>query len=257
MASDSGYFRVKSLNMAKGGLLPALRHNKRELPERGHIDTSRTHLNYSLTPKQTAQTIDKDMRKRLIDLDITPRKNAVIAIETIFSLPVSWHTKNNQSFFVACFEWIKGAIEGELLSFDVHLDEAAPHAHALILPIQNGQLQGRAIMGGKGNIYRLHNDFAKQVGIQHGLKQAKRLTATAKAQLYQTVLSELEQRKDPIVQSSLFDVVRDAIRHDPLRYAEALGVAQAKPTKTKQKGFVEIMTKPVKHEPKPNRYVQN
>lgn len=257
MASDSGYFRVKSISANRGGLLAALMHNKRQLPERAHIATERTHLNYSLTTAQSAQQTDKEVKKRLIDLDITPRKNAVIAIEAVFSLPTTWHSRNNQSFFVACFEWIKGAIEGELLSFDIHLDEAAPHAHALILPIKDGRLQGRAIMGGKGNIYRLHNDFAKQVGIQHGLKQAKRLTATAKAQLYQTVLSELEQRKDPIVQSSLFDVVRDAIRHDPLRYAEALGVAQAKPTKTKQKGFVEIMTKPVKHEPKPNRYVQN
>ena len=255
MAADSGYFRVQSLNMARGGLLPALRHNKRELPERVHIDTSRTHQNYSLTPKQTAQDIDKDMKKRLIDLDIEPRKNAVIAIEAVFSLPASWHSRNNQSFFVACLAWITGAIQGELLSFDVHLDEAAPHAHALILPIKNQRLQGWAIMGGKGNIYRLHNDFAKEVGIKHGLRQAKRLTATAKAQLYQSILSELEKRKDPILQSILFEVTRDAIRNDPLRYAEVLGVAQSKPTKTKQKGFVEIMTKPVKCEPKPqNRY---
>ena len=257
MAADSGYFRLKSISASRNGLLAALMHNKRQLPERAHIATERTHLNYSLTTVQSAQQTEKEVKKRLIDLDITPRKNAVIAIEAVFSLPATWHSRNNQSFFIACFDWIKGAIEGELLSFDVHLDEAAPHAHALILPIKDGRLQGRAIMGGKGNIYRLHNDFAKQVGIKHGLKQAKRLTATAKAQLYQAVLSELERRKDPILQSVLFDVTRDAIRHDPLRYAEALGVAQAKPTKTKQRGFVEIMTKPVKHEPKPNRYVQN
>ena len=250
MASDSGYFRVKSLNMTKGGLLPALRHNKRELPERGHIDPSRTHQNYSLTPKRTAQDIDKDMKKRLIDLEIEPRKNAVIAIEAIFSLPASWHSRNNQAYFEACFDWINGALQGEMLSFDVHLDEAAPHAHALILPVKDGRLQGRAIMGGKGNIYRLHNDFAKVVGSQYGLRQAKRLTATAKAQLYRQIMTELETRHDTILQSVLFDVTRDAIRHDPLRYAEVLGVVQARQTQTKQKGFIEIMTKPVKPETK-------
>ena len=163
MAVDSGFFRLGSVSMARGGLLPALRHNKRDLPERGHIDPTRSHLNYALTPIETAQTIDKHARKRLIDLDITPRKNAVLAIEAIFSLPASWHSRNNQSFFVACFEWIAGAIQGELLSFDVHLDESAPHAHALILPLIDGKLKGSEILGGKGNIYRLQRAFANTV----------------------------------------------------------------------------------------------
>ena len=247
MASDSGYFRVKSLNMTKGGLLPALRHNKRELPERGHIDPSRTHQNYSLTPKQTAQDIDKDMKKRLIDLEIEPRKNAVIAIEAIFSLPASWHSRNNQAYFEACFDWINGALQGEMLSFDVHLDEAAPHAHALILPLLDGKLQGRNIKGGKANMYKLQNAFMQEVGSKYGLKSNKRLTATTKAQLYSDITHALEQAREPIMQSILWDVVRDDIRRNPLPYAQLLGIATPiHATNGKAKTFVEIMTKPVK-----------
>ena len=247
MAVDSGFFRLGSVSMARGGLLPALRHNKRDLPERGHIDPTRSHLNYALTPIETAQTIDKHARKRLIDLDITPRKNAVLAIEAIFSLPASWHSRNNQSFFVACFEWITEAIQGELLSFDVHLDESAPHAHALILPLLDGKLQGRNIMGSKANIYKLQNAFMQEVGSKYGLKSNKRLTATTKAQLYSDITHALEQAREPIMQSKLWDVVRDDIRRNPLPYAQLLGIATPiHATNGKAKTFVEIMTKPVK-----------
>jgi len=38
-----------------------------------------------------------------------------------------------------------------LLSFDVYLDESAPHVHALILPLLNGKMNGNEIMDGKGN----------------------------------------------------------------------------------------------------------
>ena len=243
MAVDSGFFRLGSVSMARGGLLPALRHNKRDLPERGHIDPTRSHLNYALTPIETAQTIDKHARKRLIDLDITPRKNAVLAIEAIFSLPASWHSRNNQSFFVACFEWITEAIQGELLSFDVHLDEAAPHAHALILPLIDGKLKGSEILGGKGNIYRLQRAFANTVGVAHGLPMNKRLPHSERTELARAVLAHLNAQHDPAMQSQTWAIIQDTIKRNPQPFADLLGVVlhQPKP-KRRQKSFVEIMT---------------
>lgn len=247
MPADSGFFRVGSVSMARGGLLPALRHNKRDLPERGHIDPTRTHLNYALAPTDTgansAQAIDKYARKRLIDLDITPRKNAVLAIEAIFSLPASWHSRNNQAFFVACFEWIAGAIQGELLSFDVHLDESAPHAHALILPLIDGKLKGSEILGGKGNIYRLQRAFANTVGVAHGLPMNKRLPHSERTELARAVLAHLNAQHDPAMQSQTWAIIQDTIKRNPQPFADLLGVVlhQPKP-KRRQKSFVKIMT---------------
>ena len=247
MAADSGFFRIGSVNMARGGLLPALRHNKRDLPESGHIDTARTHLNYALTPTDTvansAQAIDKYARKRLIDLDITPRKNAVLAIEAIFSLPASWHSRNNQSFFVACFEWITGVIQGEVLSFDVHLDESAPHAHALILPLIDGKLKGSEIMGGKGNIYRLQRAFAESLGVAHGLPLNKRLRHNERNTLARDVLAQMDAQHDPAMQSPAWTIIQDTIKRNPQPFADLLGVVQTKQALTKKsKSFVGIMT---------------
>ena len=96
MPADSGFFRMGSVSMARGGLLPALRHNKRELPERGHIDPSRSSLNYALTPQNDAQAIYRRVNVVLAENDIKPRKNAVIAIEVIFSLHTSWHERDSR-----------------------------------------------------------------------------------------------------------------------------------------------------------------
>jgi hypothetical protein len=254
MAADSGFFRIGSVNNAGGGLLPALRHNKRDLPEKTHIDPSRSALNYCLHhvgDLNTPQAINRAVNVILAQHDIKPRKNACMAIECVFSLPANRLHQNTRPFFEACLEWIKTALAGVVLSFDIHLDEAAPHAHALILPLCDGKLQGRNIMGSKANIYKLQNAFMQGVGSKHGLKPNKRLTATTKAQLYSDIIHALEQDREPIMQSKLWDVVRDHIRRNPLPYAQLLGIATpASKTTGKSKTFVEIMTKHVKPEPK-------
>jgi hypothetical protein len=148
-------------------------------------------------------------------------------------------------------EWVKTALTGIVLSFDIHLDEGAPHAHALILPLLDGKLQGRNIMGSKANIYKLQNAFMQEVGIKHGLKPTKRLTTTAKMQLYTNIIKALEQAREPILQSKLWDVVRDSIRNNPLPYAQLLDIATPSPTtKGKPKTTAQIFCKPCKPEPK-------
>lgn len=243
MANDSGFFRADTVSKEKrGGLLPALKHNKRELPERGHIDTTRTKLNYSLTPQNDAKTLFNDYRKRLIDLDIKERKNGVQAIEAIFSLPVSWHSRNNTEFFVACFEWVQKTIQGEMLSFDVHLDEEAPHAHALVLPIVDGKLQGSNVLGGKGNIYRLQRAFSNGVGEKFGLPLNKRLNPNKRKELSKVVLSTMHRDNDNAIKSKLWTLFQDTIKRNPQPYADLLGVVVTDTKQKRGKSFVEIMT---------------
>jgi hypothetical protein len=254
MAADSGFFRIGSVNNAGGGLLPALRHNKRDLPEKTHIDPNRSPLNYCLHhvgDENTPQAINREVNVILARHDIKPRKNACMAIECVFSLPANRHHQNTRPFFEACLEWVKTALTGIVLSFDIHLDEGAPHAHALILPLLDGKLQGHIIRGGRGNINKLQNAFMQELGSKHGLKSNKRLTATAKAQLYTDIIKALEQAREPIMQSILWDVVRDDIRRNPLPYAQLLDIAASASKNTgKPKTFVQIMTKPCKPEPK-------
>lgn len=232
----------------KYGVLNALKHNKRTLQaERGagaNIDSSRTSLNYSLTGLDSAEAIDRHVKVLMVQAGIDqPRINQVMAVEVIFSLPIDRHQQDTRPFFKDCMEWVKRHIPGVLLSFDVHLDESAPHAHALILPLRDNKMQGNKIMGGIGNLNRLINLFHMEVARHYGLSknETKRLTSKAKELLERQVLVRLVT--DPVMQSMIWPCVRDAIHNDPLSYAQLLGIEQKhQPTRYTGRSFVQIMT---------------
>ena len=168
---SSHLFRLGSIN-GKDGVLVAMRHNKRT-PRNAlgaNIDVSRTSLNYSLTRSDTPETIAMHAKVQMLQAGIDkPRKNGVMAVECIFSLPIDRHQQDTKSYFKACYEWVKQTFAGELLSFDVHLDESAPHAHAVILPLINGKMQGDKLKGNRDNIKRLNDSFHHEVAMYYGL----------------------------------------------------------------------------------------
>lgn len=243
--AGSHLFRMGTVK-GKNGVLNALKHNKRTLQaERGagaNIDPSRTPLNYSLTERDSAEAIDRHAKILMVQSGIDqPRVNQVMAVEIIFSLPIDRHQQDTRPFFAHCFEWVKQHIPGVLLSFDVHLDESAPHAHALILPLVDNKMQGNKIMGGKGNLMRLINLFHAEVARYYGLSrnETKRLASKAKESLERQVLARLAI--DPAMKSMIWPCVRDAIRSNPLPYAQLLGIEQ-KNARYTGRSFVQIMT---------------
>ncbi|MDI1361509.1 plasmid recombination protein [Methylotenera sp.] len=228
----------------ENGVLVALKHNKRTLQnERGasaNIDATRTSLNYSLSSKDKPETIARHAKSQMILAGIeNPRKDQVKAVEVIFSLPIDRHQQDTEQFFIDCFNWVKQNFSGELLAFDIHLDEAAPHAHALILPLIDGKMQGRDMVGSTGNLMRLINKFHADIARHYGLSRSdkKRLSNMDKQSLEKLVLTRLSN--DPARQSSVWACLRDAIHDDPLPYAQMLSI---KPPQATNKSFVAIMT---------------
>ncbi len=232
--------RIKGRN----GILEALKHNKRELLNeqraQPHIDASRAHLNYALQGDGLAQEIATHAKVQMLKAGIEkPRANGVMAVEIVFSLPIDRHNQDTTPFFIDCYEWTKRTFAGELLSFDVHLDESAPHAHALILPLINGKMQGRDLIGNSANLYRLINLFHKAVGVNYGLSRSdrKRLNQIERESLARMVLTRL--KGDSVQMSAIWAWVRDAIIKDPVACAQILGVPQTVARKN-EKHFVDI-----------------
>lgn len=226
------------------GILNALKHNKRVLQSKrdapANIDVTKTPLNYALVGHDTPVNIRTEARVHIIRAGIErPRKNAVMGVEVVFSLPIDRHTQNTRPFFEDCLAWTQSSFAGELLSFDVHLDESAPHAHAIILPLIDNKLQGNKMVGNTGNLYRLINDFHKQVGRKYGLSknESKRVNPDDKKSVVQAIKKQLAS--DSVMKSKIWPCVRDAIQQDPLPYAQLLGVEV---TKTTSKTFVGVMT---------------
>ena len=230
----------------KHGVLVAMKHNKRTLQnERGasaNIDATRTPLNYSIASENTPEAIAMHAKMQMLKANIEPRKNQVMAVEIIFSLPIDRHSQDTKPLFTACYGWTKETFAGELLSFDVHLDESAPHAHAVILPLIDGKMQGRKLMGDRGNLMRLINKFHNEVARHHGLSRSvrARLNNADKQTLEKLVLTRL--KTDAAMQSSVWACFRDAIHNDPLPYAQMLSIQIPLAPTVKSKSFVQIMT---------------
>jgi hypothetical protein len=244
--ATSYIFRLAAMK-GKTKVLEALKHNKRTLQAEcgasGNIDATKSHLNYSLTGSYTPEQIAMHAKVQMVKAGIDkPRINQVLGVEIVFSLPVDRHSQDTKPFFIDCCDWVKKAFDGELLSFDVHLDESAPHAHAVVLPLIDGKMRGSKMMGGKGNLLRLINQFHADVAKLYGLSksESKRLSATDKQTLSRMVLNEL--KTDPVMKSGIWSYVRDLVVKDPLPCAQMLSIKLATATQAKGKSFVAIMT---------------
>ena len=242
--ASSHIFRLGRIK-GKNGIEEALRHNRREIQqERGageHIDANRISLNYSLHGEGDAREVALRAKVAILEAGIeTPRKNGVMGVEILFSLPIDRHQYDNRPFFEDCLSWVQRNMRGQLLAFDVHLDEAALHAHAVILPLVDGRMQGSDMIGNTGNMNRLRNLFYSEVAKRYGLSQGSaKLSEKDKAMLAKDVIKALSN--DPVQYSALWPFVRDAIHADPAPYAQHLGVTR-QPTRKSARSFVQIMT---------------
>ncbi len=241
--ATSHLLRVAKLKGA-GKILAASRHNKRVIQaEKGadsHIDAPRSHLNYSLVGFDTPEAVANHAKNLMADAGIgNLRKDAVLAIEVLFSLPTNTNI-NTLNFFIDCCEWLPIHFGGVLLSFDVHHDEAAPHAHALILPLVDGVMAGSDLVGHRTRLRVLQDSFHINVARKYGLtKPMRKLAGEAKDKTAKLVLDFI--KSDSIMKSSLFQLVRDDIVRSPEKYADYLNIEKATPNK-KQRDFVTIMT---------------
>ena len=169
----------------KSGVLEALKHNKRTLQaEHGagvNIDVTKTPLNYCLTDPATPDAIALHAKVQVVKAGIDMlRKNQVMAVEVVFSLPIDRHSQDTRPFFNDYLAWVKQSLASEVLSFDVHLDGSAPHPHAVISPLIDDKMQGICLISVKGNLMRLINLFYSEIAARYGLAKASRKRLSAK-----------------------------------------------------------------------------
>lgn len=230
----------KQGKLNQNGLLAMLKHLKRTEPPKDNIDPLKSGLNYCLTEPATPVSIASYASGLMLKAGIeAPRKNGVMAVHVLFSLPIDRHNKNTRQFFSDCYEWVKANFAGELLTFDVHLDESAPHAHALILPLIDGKMQGNKLMGGIGNFTRLRYLFHADVAKKHGLilGDNKRFNKTDKVSVGLAVLNRLQG--DCIMKSTAWPWARESILTDPFPLAQILSIVIENSTSKRVKSFVD------------------
>ena len=208
----------------------AARHNLREmyrykLPPKS-IDPTKSYLNIILKGASTAKDVDSHANQIMQNAGINKiRANAVRGIEVVFSLPND--TKINvKDYFVSCLDWAGRYFSGHenIVSAVIHLDQANPHCHLLILPIKNNRLRGSDMFGKRRNLIAMHENFEKEVACKYQLKTAtNQATVAEKRELATRVRGLLKKRNDVVLSSPIWELVKMDIERNPALYVAALG----------------------------------
>jgi hypothetical protein len=245
--SGAGFLWLEKIT-GSGIIRKAAKHNKREIQAEmgaaGSIDPTRSHLNYALVGPDTADEV-AHLAKGLMRAAgvVKNRKNGVLGIEVLFSLPHG-HPVDDRVYFTACVDWAAryfgGA--GNILSADVHHDEAQLHCHLLILPLLEGKMNASKMVGNTQKLEAMQDQFHAEVAQLYGLrKPGARLSVTAKKAAAQAVLQHLRETGDSALQSAGWANIRAGIENDPGPWLLTFDIEIEAPAK-KVKLFVDYVT---------------
>ncbi|WP_406622918.1 plasmid recombination protein [Acidovorax sp. SDU_ACID1] len=235
-------------------LLEAGRHNKRERLQ-PHIDPERVRLNYALAGPDAGHgaslAITHATRAMLRAAGrgkgrgLKPlRKNVVLAVEVIFSLPPGFNAENHRAYFNDCLAWMGRHFcdPRNILSADVHLDEGAPHMHVLVLPLLEGRMQGGKVCGSPAQLNSWRETLYTEVGIRHGLSPpAQKLRGEDKAEAVTMVLAHYRRALPALLNDPTWPAVRRSIELDPGSYMRQLGLEVA-PRQKRMRTMAQIFT---------------
>lgn len=233
----------------------AAKHNLREIAAElgadGHIDAARIADNITLRGPASADGVAQLAKSLMESAGVTKcRKTAVMALELLFTLPAAAAIDPRQ-YFEQATTWAEQHFGVPVLSCVVHLDEGAPHAHALLLPLVDGRMGGSDLHGGKAKLWAMQTDFHTQVGAQYGFARqtpTKRHSTAARA-AGMAMLHDCFQTNTAMSDAAI-NVLLKPHAKDPEPLLVALGFAMPSPKAHAKGSFVAMMTAPCKPEPR-------
>jgi hypothetical protein len=250
-----GTFRIgmKSLNInsvaaAKGNpsrvLLAAGRHLRREIPAEkdsacGRIRPHLSCNNYVLAGPPDAEGIASLAVQLMGEAGVLfpVRKDCIMGIEVVFSL-LATTSVDIRAYFEAALAWTRAEFSpAPIISAVVHLDEAHPHMHVLVLPLIGGSMQGGKVAGYKATFNRRKRDFYLNVAKDFGLDEPVAKPSFSKAQRQAHAAKVVEilvallpaQDNEKLVRDELLRIVGRA----PFPLGRALGVPVVDPAQVR------------------------
>lgn len=249
-STGSFLFKISVIN-SLAQLKASFKHNRREIQKElganSHIDPQKICLNYTLSEsvktddliqrvKNSIEVHEEQIRKRI-------RRDAVLAIEVLFSIPLAGHKINADEYFKDCLQWTIEQFSPALaLTADVHLDEATPHMHVILSCVTPNKLIGSKIKGNKARYLERTEHFFNNVACKYGLhRPPTKLLKGDRLKLAKDVIARLESSRDPMTQSPHYPLIRNSIQVDPTQFANNLGIA-IQTTPKKMRTVAQIMT---------------
>ena len=177
--------RIKKLK-SWGDIAGADAHNFRER-ETLNADEERTQDNTSFIGDAERNSV-KAIKAAIGEQKI--RKNAVLGVEMLMSASPEYFRPGKEgeagmydagrtlAWGEASAHWLQERYGGRVIKAVMHLDEATPHIHAVLVPLDDrGKLNCRALFGGsRHTLTKLQTDYAKAVeslGLERGLQGSR------------------------------------------------------------------------------------
>ena len=132
----------------------------------------------------------------------TIRKNAVMCVEMVLTASPEYfrphdpgkagyyHPQQLEDFQQAVHQWLLNKYDDRIVRAELHLDEATPHIHAYLVPLdEKGKLNCRGLFGGREKLSRFQDSYASAmapIGLERGIK-GSRATHTKVKEYYAAV----------------------------------------------------------------------
>ena len=204
----------------KNDIAPVERENERDeyyISDNPQIDRARTKDNYHIFSGYGTYT--EFIKNRLIELNLSPRKDAVVMNSFVLGSDKLFFDKLPKSlqyeFFTDCTKFFAERYGKEnIISAVVHLDETTPHMHLNLMPItSDGRLCSKQLFD-KPQLQKLQTDFYEEVGKKYGLHRGKEGSQRKH-------LSTAEFKAKKIIEQA------EAIKQENQVYADALEEAKS------------------------------
>lgn len=170
-----GYAILRTQKLKSGiAVRRSLTHAFRE-QETPNADLDRTPDNTHIGAADVDAALAK-FNERLATQDKV-RKNAVLAVEYLVTAsPEDMHGKTRQeqdAYFRDALQWVEDKHgKANVIYAGIHRDEQTPHMYAYVVPLdERGKLNCRAFLGGAKALSEMQTDFAREVGLHHGLQR--------------------------------------------------------------------------------------
>ena len=207
----------------------------------------------------------------------TIRKNAVLCVEMLLTASPEYFRPDEPSragyyqperleeFQGAVHQWLDNNYGDRIVRAELHLDEATPHIHAYLVPLdERGKLNCRGIFGGREKLSLFQDSYAEALaplGLERGIK-GSRAKHTSVKQYYaavnktpdltldkQTIQHQLADRQRAISETKVLKITAKSLAKDKellqqrLRETETLLYNQGKELENWKTKYTELAQK--------------
>ncbi len=141
-----------------------------------------------------SQNLETIVRQRIGSQTI--RKNAVLCVEMLLTASPEYFRPEDPSkagayqpqrldeWKQAVHKWLKEKYGERIVRAELHLDEATPHIHAYLVPLdERGKLNCRGLFGGRSKMSKFQDSYAEAMaplGLERGIKGSRAKHAAVK-----------------------------------------------------------------------------